>query len=93
MTFWNWRRGNGAVTSGSAAMAMAPDLAPIELYTAESRIVGWIAANGRRVTDLLNDQDELRIAPEPRPDRGLPHRPRPTTRPPTTPMSPASGSR
>ena len=53
MTFWNWRRGTGAATSGSAAMATAPDLAPIELYTADSRIVGWIAANGRRVTDLL----------------------------------------
>ncbi len=61
MTFWNWRRGNGAATSGSAAMAMAPDLAPIELYTADTRIVGWIAANGRRVTDLLNAQDELRL--------------------------------
>ena len=25
------------------------------------RLVGWIAANGQRVTDLLNDQDELRL--------------------------------
>ena len=70
MTFWNWRRGTGAATSGSAAMAMAPDLAPIELYTADTRIVGWIAANGRRVTDLLNAQTE---APEPRADRGTGH--------------------
>jgi hypothetical protein len=61
VTFWNWRRGTGATTSGSAAMATAPDLAPIELYTADTRIVGWIAANGRRVTDLLNAQDELRL--------------------------------
>ncbi|HEY7846902.1 MAG TPA: hypothetical protein VIC83_01775 [Candidatus Limnocylindria bacterium] len=61
MTFWNWRRGTGAATSGSAAMAMAPDLAPIELYTADTRVVGWIAANGRRVTDLLNAQAELRL--------------------------------
>jgi hypothetical protein len=42
-------------------MALAPELAPIELYTADTRIVGWIAANGRRVTDLLNAQDELRL--------------------------------
>jgi hypothetical protein len=42
-------------------MAMAPDLAPVELYTSDSRIVGWIEANGRRVTDLLNSQDELRL--------------------------------
>jgi hypothetical protein len=62
MTFWNWRRGTSATTTaGSAAVALAPDLAPIELYTADSRIVGWIAANGRRVTDLLNAQDELRL--------------------------------
>ncbi|HEX6656314.1 MAG TPA: hypothetical protein VF153_08895 [Candidatus Limnocylindria bacterium] len=62
MTFWNWRRGTAAAaTAGSAAVALAPDLAPVELYTADSRIVGWVAANGRRVTDLLNAQDELRL--------------------------------
>jgi hypothetical protein len=62
MTFWNWRRGTGATaTSGTAAVALAPELAPIELYTADSRVVGWIASNGRRVTDLLNAQDELRL--------------------------------
>jgi hypothetical protein len=63
MTFWNWRRGSaGGVASGSAALAMTgTDLAPIELYTADARIVGWIEANGQRVTDLLNDQDELRL--------------------------------
>ena len=62
MTFWNWRRGPGpSSTQGSAAVAMAADLAPIELYTAESRIVGWIAPNGQRVTDLLSTQDELRL--------------------------------
>jgi hypothetical protein len=63
MTFWNWRRGSAAgVAAGSAAVALTGrDLAPIELYTADARIVGWIAANGQRVTDLLNDQDELRL--------------------------------
>jgi hypothetical protein len=62
MTFWNWRRGTSpTATAGSAAVALASDLAPIELYTADTRIVGWIAANGRRVTDLLNAQDELRL--------------------------------
>jgi hypothetical protein len=63
MTFWNWRRGSaGTATSGTAAVAMTDsDLAPIELYTADSRIVGWISANGQRVTDLLNHQDELRL--------------------------------
>lgn len=62
MTFWNLRRAPQApASSGSAALSLAPDLAPIELYTADSRIVGWVAAGGRRVTDLLNEQDELRL--------------------------------
>ena len=48
-------------TEGSAAIASAPDLAPIELYTADSRIVGWLAPQGQRVTDLLTGRDELRL--------------------------------
>jgi hypothetical protein len=62
VTFWNWRRGPGpSATQGSAAVAVSNDLAPIELYTAESRIVGWVAPNGMRVTDLLASRDELRL--------------------------------
>ena len=82
MTFWNWRRGPGAVaTQGSAAVAAAPDLAPIELYTAEARIVGWIAPHGQRVTDLLSNRDELRLwrpSPGPLGDAGLPPPPDPS---------------
>ena len=76
MTFWNWRRGPGpTATQGSAALATSPDLAPIELYTADARIVGWIAPNGQRVTDLLSTQDELRLwrpSPGPLDERSLP---------------------
>jgi hypothetical protein len=62
VTFWNWRRGPGpTATQGSAAVAAAAELAPIELYTADSRIVGWIAPHGQRVTDLLSSRDELRL--------------------------------
>jgi len=62
VTFWNWRRGPGpSATQGSAAIATAPELAPIELYTADARIVGWIAPHGQRVTDLLASKDELRL--------------------------------
>ena len=84
MTFWNWRRGPGpSATQGSAAVAMSPDLAPIELYTADSRIVGWIAPNGQRVTDLLSTQDELRLW---RPSPGaLDERSLPATEPSGTP--------
>jgi hypothetical protein len=69
VTFWNWRRGPGpSATQGSAALASSPELAPIEIYTADSRIVGWIAPDGQRVTDLLNSRDELRLW-RPSPDR------------------------
>jgi hypothetical protein len=62
LTFWNWRRSPGpTATQGSAAVAAAPDLSPIELYTADARIVGWIAPHGNRVTDLLSTRDELRL--------------------------------
>lgn len=72
MTFWNWRRtSTGAAPSGAtaaAAVLTGNDLAPIELYTADARIVGWISANGQRVTDLLNDNDELHLwRPSPAP--------------------------
>lgn len=72
MTFWNWRHGTGTpATAGATAVATANDLAPIELYTADARIVGWIAANGQRVTDLLNAEDELHLwRPSPGPFDG-----------------------
>jgi hypothetical protein len=82
VTFWNWRRGPGAVnTQGSAAVAATPELAPIELYTAEGRIVGWIAPHGQRVTDLLTNRDELRLwrpSPGPLGDAGMPTPPDPS---------------
>lgn len=62
MTFWNWRRGGGGhATSGATAVATGSDLAPIELYTSDGRIVGWIATNGQRVTDLLAAGRALRL--------------------------------
>ena len=76
MTFWNWRRGPGpSATQGSAAIALSPELTPIEIYTADSRIVGWIAPNGQRVTDLLDTADELRLwrpSPGPLDETGMP---------------------
>lgn len=62
MTFWSWRRGPGpAASAGTATAASSPELSPVELYTADTRMVGWIAPGGRRVTDLLNSVDELRL--------------------------------
>jgi hypothetical protein len=61
VTFWNWRRNPNGGASSATAVADATDLAPIELYTADSRVVGWIDASGQRVTDLLNQAAELRL--------------------------------
>jgi hypothetical protein len=76
VSFWNWRRGVGASTQGSSAVAAdLSDLAPIELYTAQARIVGWIAPQGRRVTDLMNSEDELHLwrpSPGPLDETGIP---------------------
>ena len=55
MSFWNWRRGPTTATSGSAAVDMASELAPIELYTADQRIVGWIAYQWQRVLKVEFD--------------------------------------
>lgn len=85
MTFWNWRRSTGfPAAAGSAALAMSTqELAPIELYTADARILGWISAGGRRVTDLLSEQDELRLwRPSPGPAAAEPAGPTSTHVPP-----------
>jgi len=67
VSFWNWRS-SGPMVGGTAALA-GTDLAAVELYTADTRLVGWVATGGRRVTDLLEDSDELRIW---RPNPGKP---------------------
>ena len=56
MTFWNWRRGTstGVASGTAAAVAYMPELAPIELYTAETRIVGWIEENKHPYFFVLN---------------------------------------
>src|SRR5918999_1757435 len=62
LSFWNWRRGTAPTASeGTAAVSLATQLAPIELYTADARIVAWIDPSGHRVTDLLSSQDEIRL--------------------------------
>jgi hypothetical protein len=61
LTFWNWRRSAGPSAAPTAASAVGAELVPIELYTPESRIVGWIAPNGLRITDVLNSRDEIRL--------------------------------
>lgn len=39
----------------------APMMEPIEIYTADRRVSGWLTSGGRRITDLLNETPEVRI--------------------------------
>ena len=34
---------------------------PIEVYTADTRVSGWLTSGGQRLTDLLNQATEVRI--------------------------------
>lgn len=34
---------------------------PIEVYTADTRVSGWLTSGGQRLTDLLNEASEVRI--------------------------------
>jgi hypothetical protein len=62
MPFWNIRRGTQPEhTVGSAARDVAPVLEPIQIFTAQRHLEGWIVAGGERVTDLLNQNDTLRV--------------------------------
>ena len=44
-----------------AANAWPAAMEPIEVYTADTRVSGWLASGGQRLTDLLNETAEVRI--------------------------------
>ena len=62
MPFWKVGRASQAGSiDGSAARAIEPHLEPIQLFTREARISGWIVALDERVTDILNQRETLRV--------------------------------
>ena len=62
MPFWKVGRATGSQnTDGSAARALAPHLEPISVFASDRSFEGWIVAAERRVTDLLNDHQHLRV--------------------------------
>lgn len=70
MPFWNVRRGTASeLSEGSAARDITPVLQPIQVFTAEHRVEGWIIASQERVTDLLNERDVMRICVDADSDR------------------------
>ena len=55
--FWSIRRGRPA--GASAAVERVEHLEPVELYTAAALVTGVVEANGRRLSDLLNEAPAL----------------------------------
>lgn len=69
MPFWKVGRAAGSATvEGTAARAIEPRLEPIQLFTADRVVAGWIVAIDKRVTDLLNGRDTLRVCVDPAAD-------------------------
>lgn len=62
MPFWKVGRATQAANiEGSAARSIEPHLEPIQLFTHDGRVTGWIVALDERVTDVLNRRETLRI--------------------------------
>lgn len=62
MPFWKVQRSTGAnVTDGSAARDPTPSIEPIQVFTSERYLGGWVVATQERMTDVLNARESLRI--------------------------------
>lgn len=69
MPFWNARRSTGrALADGTAARDIEPHLEPIQLFTAEARISGWMIAVEERILDFLSEHPVLRVCVDARAD-------------------------
>ena len=71
MPFWKVQRATRAnVTDGSAARETTPNIEPIQVFTAERHLEGWVIATQQRMTDVLNVRESIRICVDERPTRG-----------------------
>jgi hypothetical protein len=62
MPFWKVQRAARAnVTDGSAARETTPNIEPIQVFTAERHLEGWVVATQERMTDVLNARESIRI--------------------------------
>jgi hypothetical protein len=66
-SFWSLRnRGGVAQSAVEVSGAAEPVLAPVELYTADDMVTGFVADRGFRLSDILN---EVSLLPVERPKR------------------------
>ena len=69
MPFWNARRSaTRNVVDGSAARDIQPHLEPIQLFTADGRVSGWMIALEERILDYLSAHAVLRVCVDPAAD-------------------------
>ena len=60
--FWEWRNSSTLATDGTTALA--PDetsLEAVELYTQTAMVLGLVAPEGRRLSDILNSSSHLPV--------------------------------
>jgi hypothetical protein len=62
MPFWNVRRSSGAsATEGSAARDLTPVIEPVQVFTTDRCLGGWVVATQERMTDVLNARESIRL--------------------------------
>ena len=61
---WKLRRSARDAVDGSTARQAEPLLEPIQLFTLDGEVLGAIAAEGRRISDLMAAEPALRIQTE-----------------------------
>jgi hypothetical protein len=62
MPFWNVRRSRGAsATEGSAARDLTPVIEPVQVFTTDRCLGGWVVATQERMTDVLNARESIRL--------------------------------
>jgi hypothetical protein len=61
--FWSWRRKSPSTRDTDGATALAPmlDLEQVELYTSDGMVLGLVAPEGERMSDILNRQRALLV--------------------------------
>lgn len=58
--FWNWRRSIAATAAAEPFETPRP-LEQVELYTQDSQVLGLVAPDGERMSDILNRESALLV--------------------------------
>ena len=60
--FWDWRDNSTSVADGAGTVVVEQvPLEPVELYTRHAMVLGRVAADGRRLSDILNSNSHLPV--------------------------------